>query len=308
MSEISVIMPVYNQERFVADAIRSILRQTFADFEFVIVDDGSTDRTAEIIASFKDKRIRLIRAEHEGFIKALTLATDAAEGRWLARMDSDDLCSIHRLQKQISFLREHPECNFVTSFYGIVTPNDKFLSPVSSDKWHYLEPADITLVRKPFCDPGTVYDRAMAKEIGYDSRLQWEKTLWYKLLNKGRGAVMEDPLYFSRYRMGSVSRGQYSYPEDVIYELRREYDPENAVREKSADSQFPNIAAEWKCVRLYCAAGDFIGARKTAFEVWRKFPLRRAAIKLVVKSLVARRPEAIRGPAGINLFPVEAPI
>jgi len=107
---ISVIMPVFNQERYVADAIKCILNQTYKDFEFIIVDDGSTDRTVEIIKSFDDKRIQLICAEHEGFLSALKRAMNAAQGKWLARMDSDDVCPPDRLERQMDFLKAHPEC------------------------------------------------------------------------------------------------------------------------------------------------------------------------------------------------------
>src|SRR5688572_25505591 len=105
-------MPVHNQERYVADAISSILRQTYKDFEFIIVDDGSTDKTTEIIENFTDPRIRLVRTGHKGFIDALTVASEEAKGRWLARMDSEDICAPDRLQRQIDFLKKHPECVF----------------------------------------------------------------------------------------------------------------------------------------------------------------------------------------------------
>ena len=88
MTLVSVVMPVYNQERYIATAIKSILEQTYSSFEFIIVDDGSTDRTIEIVESFADERIRLIRAPHAGFIAAISRGVAEATGKWIARMDS----------------------------------------------------------------------------------------------------------------------------------------------------------------------------------------------------------------------------
>jgi len=207
MTALSVIMPVYNQEKYVADAVRSILDQTYRDFEFIIVDDGSTDRTIEIVESFEDERIRLIRAPHEGFVKALGRATRDARGEWLARMDSDDICPPHRLARQMDFLAQHPECVLLTTAYGIITPNEKFLAPKNTADWQYVEPADITLGAIPFCDPATVFQRKLALETGYDDDIAVESPLWYKLLKTGKGAILREPLYFIRWRLGSLSRG-----------------------------------------------------------------------------------------------------
>lgn len=305
---VSVVMPVYNQERYVADAVKSILLQTFRDYEFIVVDDGSTDRTFEIVESFKDSRIRLIRAQHRGFVEALKLGTAEAKGKWIARMDSDDVCSTIRLEKQLDFLDNHPECTFVTTFYGIVTLNDKFLVPSESSKWHYLKGRDITFASRPFCDPGTVFDREIALEIGYDDKFNWEKTLWYEMLTKGKGAVMEDPLYFVRWRMGSVSRGQIRLRADMSYEMQLKYDPENAQKPERTMTSNANVKIEKKCVYFYSAAGDFKAARKIAFETWLRFPFRLETIKLVFDSLGIRRMKWVLGPAGIKLFPVDSPL
>ena len=93
MCEISVVMPVYNAEMYVKDAIESVLKQSFGVFEFIIIDDGSTDKTCSIIQSFDDKRIKLIVNKHD-FIGSLNLGLDSAEGKYIARMDAD-LSLIH---------------------------------------------------------------------------------------------------------------------------------------------------------------------------------------------------------------------
>lgn len=298
-------MPVYNQERYIATAIQSILEQTYSSFEFIIVDDGSTDRTVEIIESYADARIHLIRSPHNGFIAALRLGTAEAKGKWIARMDSDDVCRADRLQLQLEFLDSHPECIFVTTYYGIVTPNNKYLTPSESSAWHYLDATDISLTRKLFCDPGTVFDRSSALQCGYDSDFPWEKTLWYQLLENGRGAVMETPVYFVRWRLGSVSRGQNHYPTEMGKQIRLKYDRQNALLESKNPRSNIDVRNEKKCVYYYTFAGDDLAARKVAINVWKRFPFRLETIKLLLIAFKVRTLRRLGLNAGVRLYPVE---
>lgn len=108
MCEISVVMPVYNAEIYVKDAIESVLKQSFGVFEFIIIDDGSTDKTCSIIQSFDDKRIKLIVNKHD-FIDSLNLGLDSAEGKYVARMDADDIMHVDRLKIQYSIMENETE-------------------------------------------------------------------------------------------------------------------------------------------------------------------------------------------------------
>ena len=104
---ISVIMPTYNVEQYVSEAISSILEQTFSDFEFIIIDDGSTDKTLEIIKAFKDSRIRLFQKLHLGTVYQLNHGLEEARGEFIARQDSDDYSHAERFEKQVNFLDFH---------------------------------------------------------------------------------------------------------------------------------------------------------------------------------------------------------
>ena len=110
--QISVLMPVYNAERFVAEAVQSILSQTFGDFEFIIIDDGSSDGSLEILRRFEraDSRIRLSSRPNTGYTVALNEMLAMASGQFVARMDADDVAMPQRLQKQVDYLCAHPNC------------------------------------------------------------------------------------------------------------------------------------------------------------------------------------------------------
>lgn len=300
-------MPVFNQERYVEDAVKSILNQTFRDFEFIIVDDGSTDRTVEILRSFEDSRIRLICASHGGYVSALKQAMAEASGKWLARMDSDDVCLPERLEKQVRFLEEHPECVFLTSVYGIVTPNDKFLAPPESEAWHYVEAADITLAKRLFCDPATMFERELALKTDYDEKLENESPLWYRLLGHGKGVILDEPLYYIRWRLGSLSRGQIKNAGELHYQVRNKYDHENIGKIKRNGTRKLDIRNEKRAVHFSAAAGDYRAARETAYGVWRRNPLNREALKLVLIALGLRKLKTVIGPCQVQFKPVPKP-
>lgn len=107
MSEISIIMPTYNAEKYLKEAIESVLKQTFIDFEFIIIDDGSTDNTMQILRSFTDQRIKLIENKHD-FVGSLNKGLSYASGKYIARMDADDIMHIDRLKIQYTIMEDEP--------------------------------------------------------------------------------------------------------------------------------------------------------------------------------------------------------
>ncbi|WP_408010794.1 glycosyltransferase family 2 protein [Pseudalkalibacillus sp. A8] len=106
--QISVVMAVYNGKLYVQQAIDSILQQTYRDFEFIIVNDGSTDKTIEILNDIQDPRVRLIHLpQNGGAASALNMGIQNAKGKWIAIQDADDLSCPTRLEDQISYVEEH---------------------------------------------------------------------------------------------------------------------------------------------------------------------------------------------------------
>ena len=113
-AKVTVLMPVYNAERHLREAVGSILSQTYADFTFLVIDDGSTDGSAAIIRSYSDPRLHLVQnSRNMGLTATLNLGLEMAQGEYIARMDADDVSLPERLAKQVAFLDTHPEVGIV---------------------------------------------------------------------------------------------------------------------------------------------------------------------------------------------------
>src|SRR5689334_11381918 len=109
---VSVLMPAYNVEKFVAEAVESILQQTFEEFELNIIDDGSTDGTLSILERYaqRDRRIRLVSRPNQGVVRTRNELLDMSRGELIAKMDSDDISTPDRFQLQVQYLQDHPSC------------------------------------------------------------------------------------------------------------------------------------------------------------------------------------------------------
>lgn len=132
---VSVIMTAFNEEKHIKEAIESVLNQTYENFEFIIINDGSTDKTEEIIASYKDARIKYIKNEKNlKLIASLNIGLDAAVGEYIARMDADDICLSIRLQTQVEFMNSNPDIGISGSqltIFGNASGEMKY--PISHD-------------------------------------------------------------------------------------------------------------------------------------------------------------------------------
>jgi len=125
---ISVVMPVFNGEKYLAQAIDSILTQTYRNFEFIIIDDGSTDSTGSMVAQINDKRVRVIsHQKNKGIVISLNDGIMASRGKYIARMDADDVSHQSRFLIQVEFLNKNPDIVVVGTFLKITSPEGKLL-------------------------------------------------------------------------------------------------------------------------------------------------------------------------------------
>jgi glycosyltransferase involved in cell wall biosynthesis len=179
MPLLTVFMPVYNAEPYLAQAIDSILGQTFGDFEFLIVDDGSTDGSAEVVSRYTDPRIRLIRKENQGCYPARNRAIAEARGEYLANMDADDISLPERFEKQISYLKSNPEAVLVgTRALGcdrmdsLRLPQPDGFKYDSTSSVPYAIRKECTQGSAPFACQAILFRRSLVDRMGaYDTRL-----------------------------------------------------------------------------------------------------------------------------------------
>jgi glycosyltransferase involved in cell wall biosynthesis len=220
---VSVVMAAYNAEAHLSAAIDSILRQSFTDFEFIIIDDGSTDRTAEIIAAYGDPRIKTIRNPGNlGLIRSLNRGLDAAGGTYVARMDADDEALPERFERQVGFLDAHPEiglCGTAIETFGVRT-----------ERWALIcEPARVKC--QLLFDPGLSHPTAMFRRslvvqhgLRYDERYLHAEdyALWVRFADVAGIANLPDVLLRYRLHVQSVSHANRQVQQQTAERIRRE--------------------------------------------------------------------------------------
>lgn len=195
MCKISVVLPVYNVEAFIQGTIESLLRQTFQDFELLVLDDCSSDATVERVRAIRDERIKLILNPHNmGRAGSDNAAVEHVRGEYIAKMDGDDLCHPSRLARQVAYLDAHPDVNVVGSFmqnFGASTYLNRYPT----------KPADakvLTLFTLPTGNPSAMLRTSLFREQGlrYDATLRQTEDYDFcaRYIRQLRIATIPEPL------------------------------------------------------------------------------------------------------------------
>lgn len=202
-------MPVYNASRYLKEAIQSILNQTYRDFEFIIINDGSTDDSSEIIQSFSDTRIRFINNEKNlGIIQSRNIGLEAARGFYIANMDADDISLPERFQKQLAYMESNPETVILSTRLVLVNEKNEETG-IWPEDYHCITATDIknTLPVINCIGQPTIMMRAdVIKQIRYNDRFKANEDwgLWLQVLSQG-GVIQKLPDVLLRYRQHSAS-------------------------------------------------------------------------------------------------------
>ena len=207
MSKISVIMPVHNEpENILKPAIKSILNQTYSDFEFIIINDASTTNVEDVIFSFKDERIRYYKNEQNlGVVGTLNRALDLVTGEYIARMDADDISFKTRFAEQVKVLDENEEIGLVATG-GIMHPSkQRIQAPQEINDLKYLMICYANCV----IHPSVMFRKKLVEEFDLkysDKFLHAEDYfLWLQLIFKTNFYTIQKPLILYRKREESVS-------------------------------------------------------------------------------------------------------
>lgn len=283
-SEVTVILAVFNDGDLVAPCVQSILTQTLSDFELLIIDDGSTDRTPDVLAAIADPRIRLIRTEeNRGLTAALHQAVAVSAGTFVARIDADQRAHRERLEVQVDFLEENPDVGIVGSAVEEIEPQSR-KSIVRGRPRTQLAIRWRSLLSSPFIHGTVMMRRSLltSHDLNYDldflSAQDYE--LWTRVLRHTKGANLAAPLVQAIVRDGiTVHRraeqleNHYSVARRTIEEVigSRDFD-EEALRDLhtfgyGSKAQLANLGSKRRrraALKYLRLVGDFLGQQDAA--------------------------------------------
>ena len=204
LPKISLIMSVYNGEDYLAEAIDSVLNQTFGDFELIVINDCSTDSTSEILDKYSklDSRVKVhTNEENLRLPSSLNKAISYAQGKYIARMDADDICLPERLERQYKFMEENPHialssCRFMTLKNGVIT------SGGCGGRSDNNSVKALLLVTNPILHPGIIAKADVIRSLGYDKNFTCteDMELWTRFVMAGHNVEIM-PEYLMLYRL-----------------------------------------------------------------------------------------------------------
>ncbi|MBS1529890.1 MAG: glycosyltransferase [Bacteroidetes bacterium] len=206
--EVTVLMPAYNAGKYIREAIDSVLRQSFKNFELLVINDGSTDDTLSIALSFHDSRVVVINKEHEGIAASLNTGLKLASANYIARFDADDICQPTRLQTQLDFLRDHPDYVLVGSDADYILDNGDFLFSFKCIAHSDEEVKNNLYVYCPFIHSSVMYRRdEVLKAGGYNIHAHnfEDYLLWTNLAKTGKMQNLREPLIKVRLNAASAT-------------------------------------------------------------------------------------------------------
>lgn len=227
----SAILPAYNEERWIADAIDSVLDQTFEDFELVVVDDGSTDRTPEIVHEYDDPRIDFYRQENAGSAAARNTAMEHSSGEYIAIIDADDTWKPEKLERQVAAM-EAADAEFSHTNMELVNEHGAYLG-----LWHDTHPPEQTdreayarelFLRMFVCHPTVVFHRDAVADQEFDESLSivHDHDLCLQIVSDHDAIYVDEPLATKRQHDENIS-GSYNY--EQLYEERLQFVEKNTA-------------------------------------------------------------------------------
>lgn len=203
---ITVIMPVYNGEKFLKKAIDSVLNQSYSDFEFIIINDGSTDNSKNIIENYTDKRIKKIHKENSGPIDSLNLGISLSKTDWIARMDQDDISYPNRLEEQIKYIKD--DVVVIGSQANIIDKDDRVYGTTAFETEHKKIMSKLLNRNSVIIHPSVIIKKSALTLIGgYDVKMLVadDYDLWLRILKVGKIININKPLLALRKHDNNIS-------------------------------------------------------------------------------------------------------
>lgn len=223
--KVSVIIGVFNGERYLRDSIESLFVQTFGDIEIIVVDDGSTDGTSGILASLRDSRLRVIRQQNRGLAASLNAAARVATAGILARHDADDISLPHRLARQLARFEALPRCAVLGTWMIEIDADGRELGIKrvgTSPGWIRL----VMTYRDPFFHPTVMIRREALEAIGgYDESIRYSQDtdLWRRIVLRFDVANLGETLYKYRIHPDKIGETRRREQQCTLRDICRQY-------------------------------------------------------------------------------------
>ena len=244
---VSVVMSVYNSEAFLRPAIESILAQTYKNFEFIIIDDGSSDNSVAIIKSYKDPRIRLIRQTNHRLVYALNQGVKAARGEFIARQDADDISLPSRFKKEQAWLNADDRRGLVSAYFTYINEKDSKPSITLTFPTKHVDLVRNLYYTNPFAHSAAMIRRSAIATEGYyrpDYDHNEDYDLWRRIANHWEVGLLPEVLLKYRINPNSLSHtnqdSQHAAGARIIAELWQEPAVFKSYKDIVADAKFYN--------------------------------------------------------------------
>lgn len=279
---ISVVLSTFNAEKYISQCIQSLLKQSFEDFELVVIDDGSTDNSAQIIRSFMkaDHRIRLLTTSNRGLPSALNLGISIARGKYIARMDADDVAHPERLQKQYMFLEDNADIGVCGTWAAIVNEKGHKTGKILKHPRRDLDLKAKLFFSVCFVHPSVMMRRKLIEQSGkfYDEsyRVAQDYDLWVRLAKRTKFYNLQEELLDYRITTGSLS----STSDKARSELRLKLTTE-IYKKQSQDCDF-DADADYFNSRYLLASNSRLKTQRLTYSQISKFltcELKRSGVK-----------------------------
>lgn len=209
--KVSVVMSVFNGEKYLHKAIQSVLEQTYDNFEFIIINDGSTDNSESIARSFNDQRIKIISRENKGLVKSLNEGMAMATGKYIARMDADDICDIYRLEKQLNYLEKNNDIDLCGTWAMAIDDADKIIDKYDYPPLAHHEIKKHLLFHNAFIHPSIMFRRGIVEKVGgYSDNYKYieDYELWTRILRACKSANLPEYLLQYRINQSGITRSK----------------------------------------------------------------------------------------------------
>lgn len=281
---VTIILPVYNADKFVNSAIKSILKQTHSNFELIIFDDGSSDQSREIINSFKDPRIKKIFYNtNQGLIHILNEGLNISKGKYITRMDSDDIALPNRIEKQVDFLENNLDIGVCGSFARVISQEGELLNIWKMPSNHNDIKANL-LEGAVLCHPTIMFRKKSIKGIYYskDWRHAEDYELWTRLINKTKFHVLPEILLYYRNHPQQVSSEYYNLQKSLMCQLTMiQLELVGVDNYKVMDNIYHFLTGTWQKVNIKTLKEDW--------SIFNSFAIKKGYSPISLRKLFTKR-------------------